>query len=81
MAATRGLFHGPLIAKTHDSRMKAKIKPFSFRAKTLGGFFRLALYRPMLLPIALKGLVLQKKVPEGLGMRLTSSGACSLKMP
>ena len=53
----------------HDSRMKAKIKPFSFGAKTLGGFFRLALYRPMLLPIAAKAWFCKRKYPEGLGMR------------
>lgn len=52
-----------------DSRMKAKIKPFSFNRKTLGGFFRLSMYRPQLLPVAVKAWFCRRKYPEGLGMR------------
>lgn len=49
-----------------NPRMKAKIEPFSFRVKTLVGFVRLAIYRPQLLPFALKCYMRKRHYPKGL---------------
>lgn len=51
-----------------DGRMKAKIQPLSFRLKTIGGFIRLALYRPTLLPEAIAHWFKKRHYPEGLAM-------------
>ena len=51
-----------------DGRMKAKIQPLSFRLKTIGGFVRLALYRPSLLPEGIRHWFKRRHYPDGLAM-------------
>lgn len=52
----------------NNPRMKAKITPFSFRLKTLGGFIRLTCHRCELLPKALKCWFRKRHYPKGLAM-------------